>query len=636
MNTHSLRLAVCCLMLTLTACTGLGGEPQIVTTISPPTAGPTTPPDVGFPQSPPDLANGAQLYAQHCIACHGENGEGNGELVLSGQVPDPGNFRDPVSARSQFPRQWFNTITNGNLEKLMPPWKDALSERARWDVALYTYTLHYTPDQLALGEILFQDCAECHGVLGRGDGPESDPQIPAKDLTDQNDIVTLSDDTIYTLVVEGSPQAMPSYASQFNEEERWAVVAYARTLSLTNALPVISQDDTGSTAVTPTTSGATPPPAAVTPTTLAAKTMPVTGTVTNLTAGSAAPTGLTVTLRVFNAADLQPQDALTREAVVQPDATFRFEEVPVRQDQVYLTALTYLGRNFASGIFQGDTSGETLDLPIAVYELTDDPDAITIDAMITEIEVAGEVIQATYSVRFINTSDRLYTSLTAEPDGRYRSVYINLPPGAVVVGVLDEPRYIIAEDGSAVYETLPLQPGDERYMQVTYLLNYTDGAIIEYPVPFKVNGQVRVLIRPDTITLTGEGLPGPTAETLGGIAYQGYGSFRTLERQSILNYTLNGSAGLAAVAGETPTTSPLPFILIGAGVVLFAVGAGLYVQQRRARQPNKEQLIDGLIRQIAELDAQHNAGQINHDLYRHRREQLKARLAELMDQAKDA
>ena len=41
-------------------------------------------------------------------------------------------------------------------------------------------------------------------------------------------------------------------------------------------------------------------------------------------------------------------------------------------------------------------------------------------------------------------------------------------------------------------------------------------------------------------------------------------------------------------------------------------------------------MIDGLIRQIAELDNQRDAGQIDEALYQSQRAQLKARLAELM------
>ena len=47
---------------------------------------------------------------------------------------------------------------------------------------------------------------------------------------------------------------------------------------------------------------------------------------------------------------------------------------------------------------------------------------------------------------------------------------------------------------------------------------------------------------------------------------------------------------------------------------------------------DQEQLINGLIRQIAELDDSHQAGKIDETTYKKRRKRLKARLAELLDQ----
>ena len=45
-------------------------------------------------RAPPDIAAGAQIFAQNCVRCHGAGGEGNGELVKSGQVPPPLSFTD--------------------------------------------------------------------------------------------------------------------------------------------------------------------------------------------------------------------------------------------------------------------------------------------------------------------------------------------------------------------------------------------------------------------------------------------------------------------------------------------------------------------------------------------------------------
>src|SRR5690606_38845473 len=107
-------------VLLLTACGGLAGNPEIVATLPPPTQAIR---DEGFPQPPPDLANGARIYAENCTRCHGVDGSGSGELVLAGEVGDPGSFLDPANVREYTPREWFDIITHGRIEQLMPPWR---------------------------------------------------------------------------------------------------------------------------------------------------------------------------------------------------------------------------------------------------------------------------------------------------------------------------------------------------------------------------------------------------------------------------------------------------------------------------------------------------------------------------------
>ncbi len=225
------------LVLLVSSCTNLSGEPRVVATIPPASPAPPTqtpPPELGFPLTPPDLANGARIYAAHCAACHGETGRGDGPVTLETPGMAAGNFTDPASARSQTPHEWYRTITRGRIENLMPPWINVLSEQERWDVALYTYTLHYARAALEIGGRIFEDCAECHGPEGRGDGPEADTiEQGVKDLSDPVEMTTLSDDSIFKMVTQGFEEIMPSYA-ELSEDDRWAVTAYARSLSLLN------------------------------------------------------------------------------------------------------------------------------------------------------------------------------------------------------------------------------------------------------------------------------------------------------------------------------------------------------------------------------------------------------------------
>lgn len=224
-------------VLILAACTNLSGEPRIVSTIPPATPAPPTqtpPPEVGFPLTTPDLANGARIYADNCAACHGAAGRGDGPVARETQGMIPGDFTDPASARLQTPHEWYRTITRGRIENLMPPWLNALTEQERWDVALYTYTLHYQPAALEIGERIYQDCAECHGQEGRGDGPQAEEiEQGVKNLSDSVEMITLSDESMFKMVTQGFEDIMPSYA-ELSEDERWAVVAHARTLSLMN------------------------------------------------------------------------------------------------------------------------------------------------------------------------------------------------------------------------------------------------------------------------------------------------------------------------------------------------------------------------------------------------------------------
>jgi hypothetical protein len=72
-------------------------------------------------------------------------------------------------------------------------------------------------------------------------------------------------------------------------------------------------------------------------------------------------------------------------------------------------------------------------------------------------------------------------------------------------------------------------------------------------------------------------------------------------------------------------------VVLGVGVLV--ISALMFLRdRRRPKAPASQTLMDALILQIAELDAQHEAGEIADDLYKTRRAALKTRLAEVIDQ----
>ncbi|MBZ0287144.1 MAG: c-type cytochrome, partial [Anaerolineae bacterium] len=274
-------------MIFLAGCAGLAGEPAIVVTFPPqPTAAPQT---IRLPQTAPDVALGAQLYAENCTRCHGLTGQGDGEMVQSGQVTDVPDFTTPQTAQDASPVAWFEIVTNGRLEKLMPPWNEKLSEAQRWAVTMYVYTLANPPDQIARGQAIWTDsCAECHGPAGEG----TDKGAPLPSLLDN------SNGELLRVIMGGIPDKMPAFADELSDEERAAVLAYARTLELVNAggLPhEVASAPTTAAATTPQpvsteesgAPNATPQPA--TTEQVGSATGVVSGMVTNQSAGGSVP-----------------------------------------------------------------------------------------------------------------------------------------------------------------------------------------------------------------------------------------------------------------------------------------------------------------------------------------------------------
>lgn len=634
------RFASLLVALLAAACTGLAGEPQIVATLPPPSPAPTEAP---YPPAPPDLQLGASIYGARCAECHGISGAGDGALVQSGQVQNAGNFTEPDAARPQRPAEWHDTIANGRLERLMPPWRDALSAEQRWAVAMYTYTLHYSAEQIERGRAVYQAaCADCHGERGRGDGPRAaELAVSVGDLTDQAAMAALSDETIYTIIAEGIGEGMPAFAGDLTEEEMRAAAAYTRTLSLVNLpaawLPAAQQPDT--LPPPPAATEEIAPPATVAPPPAA---LDIRGTVEQGTAGAEVPADLVLTLFVF-APDFTRQQF---ETTAGADGAFVFESVPFDADYTFIVTTAYQERIFAGEPTSGAALLDDPTLPLTIYELTDDPTVIEIARLVTQVNVTRTTLEVAQVFNIRNTSDRVYTTNNMTPDGRPISLIIPLPPGAIVPGFAEQGRYLFAADEFTVADTLPVLPGEDTLVQLVYLLEFGGGAIIEQELLYAVNGPVRLLVRPPDTVITSDQLPPLGPETLGASVYMSYGDQLALPNGGILRFEVSGAGAgsvLSGASGVITANNLLPIILVVIGAQVLIVGLLYLIYTRRragagaasvttgaAASPDRSVLIDGLIGQIAELDAEFEAGRLEETDYRRQRGVLKARLAQLM------
>jgi mono/diheme cytochrome c family protein len=155
-----------------------------------------------FPLVPPDPAQGAALYAENCLPCHGESGMGDGPQAS--KLPNPAAPIGSVElARNARPVDWYQIVTKGDLQKFMPGFSEKLNDRQRWDVVAYALMLSAPAEELEKGKIVYeQNCAECHGANGQGDGAQAagSSTKPAAWNQNQARLAQLSADEIISIV----------------------------------------------------------------------------------------------------------------------------------------------------------------------------------------------------------------------------------------------------------------------------------------------------------------------------------------------------------------------------------------------------------------------------------------------------
>lgn len=582
----------------LAACTGLGGEPRIVATVPPrPALTPTAalPVEAQPAAYTPDLARGAAIFAERCTRCHGPDGAGAGELVASGEVPAMRSFLDAVELREVTPASWFDIVTNGRVERLMPPWRDALSPAERWDVTLYSFALRYPPGQIELGEALWQaHCADCHSE----EGARLDALL----------LINLSDATLDGLVADGHAEA-PALADQLHAETRWSLIAYVRSLLPAADRPALAQVPAPSMTEEAGTAVAA-----------AALTGVIGGQITNGTAGAALPGGLPVRLFAFDENFIpQRYETFSDEAGV-----FLFEDAPLQTGYAYAVGVEYGERLFLSDFVRAAPGATALALPVTIYERTAEPSAIRIIELRGQITPVSGGVEIVQFVRFQNDADRIFSTDTELASGLFASVELPLPRGAQPLRIDDEDDRLIARaEPPALIDTIPVLPGSEHVVRIAYFLPLASEVSVAQPVAYPFEGRAEIFIHPNIITLAGGGF----APLAGGGIPASTGAYAADLRlgagESIV-------FGLTAMPGAAITPAVVPAEQLALTIAAIVGGAGLMVAgvwlAWRSRRSRNTETIDSLIAQIAALDRAHEAGAIEPEVYQKRRGQLKARL----------
>ncbi len=108
------------------------------------------------PSAPPDLEQGAHLFAETCAGCHGATGKGDGPAALA-LNPRPASFHSAAVMDELTPFKAFNVIRFGVKGTAMVP-IEGLDEKQRWALAFYLFSLRqpgcdHTPPRVTLDEL---------------------------------------------------------------------------------------------------------------------------------------------------------------------------------------------------------------------------------------------------------------------------------------------------------------------------------------------------------------------------------------------------------------------------------------------------------------------------------------------------
>lgn len=220
------------------------------------------------------VGDGAALFRTHCVACHGDQGAGDGPAARY-LFPKPrnfttGKFKIRTTATGDMP---LDSDLDGVLRRGIPgtsmPSFAFLTAAERKSLVDHLKTLsvaklpdgkvinHFanrpnpraipvkeappaTPELLARGAQLYrqQGCAQCHGESGVGDGPsaatlrdDAGYPIPPVDFTRglyKGGSGVADVYMRFTTGLNGTP--MPSFETSLPEKDRWALAHYVKSI----------------------------------------------------------------------------------------------------------------------------------------------------------------------------------------------------------------------------------------------------------------------------------------------------------------------------------------------------------------------------------------------------------------------
>jgi mono/diheme cytochrome c family protein len=564
------------------------------------------------PDNLPDANTGLQLFADRCANCHGPEGKGDGELAS--QLPKPPrDYTDEEFRRTAVPASMFQTITDGRPEGAMPPFGPASSNPidtgGRWNLVAAIFSLGTPREAIENGRVLYEEnCLACHGENGAGDGTEaanSTAEVP--DLTDLRYWFSRSNEMVLASLQDTE---IVDHVYSLETDELWDVVDYMRTFTYVYADPQAASQPIESVAVS--------------------------GQVINGTTGGVLNGG-TVLLRAFTP---ELQEAISLETPLDSSGAYAFEVSNASPDWVYMASVNYGDMSFSSSPDRVQAGDPQLEMPITVFDATNDPAAIQFNQVHAIVDFSDDKISVSEIYVLSNLGQTVFVGETGEPEEG--TLKLGLPSGAENVNFqrsfssfenfLPATEVIPTDDGYA--DTVPVRPGDGiMNLLVSYELPFEEGMTVGHPVFYQTNSAT--IVMPEVgVEVAGDGWTSQGTQQMGDMGSISSYSRPGLQAGEAVTFTLEGrpTAAVTSVgASRTSENNTLGILLGGTLLVLVAGGAAYTVHSWRSGAEEAEELqadqVDKLLYELVALDESYEAGKLEEAAYQERRGQLLQHLA---------
>ena len=541
----------------------------------------TTAPTATGAAALPDAAAGLALFQEHCADCHGPFGRGDGTMVDRLPAPPP-SFADAAVIGRSSPDAALEIITNGRLDKLMPPWKDKLSAEERLAVLYGAWSWYYTPERLVAGRSAWEEsCGSCHGPTPGAAGRPAFDGAWWRSRSQDDAAAGWADATAHAAV------------GPLDDETLRRALDFARANSF-EALPFRELKADGSIA----------------------------GRVTNGSAGAAGAAGATVSLIPFHAAVPGILPGRPISATLGVDGSFRFTGLLSGPDLNYHVLTRYQGADsiVPQAIALGGDGPTEATVDATVFESS--PTA-PLRARLAQMVLAPRPEDGEISVAeawtLVNDGDRTRIGAAGQPVLSFK-----VPATASQI-VFDDPGQQAAATitEGELHLDYPLPPG-ERTVLFSYSLPYAGRSVVlESRWPVAVDHFELMAIGAD-VAIESEQLGALSRETRGeesiamvkadGLAEGSAWTARLIELPAP---TGAAPVGPTRLRGWGPSMNGGNWL--GLGLTVLVLGVLGFNMDRRRRTAAFQRAGERLVATIADLDGRWERGDLGEAAYRRQR-----------------